>query len=146
MGFDVTAVSIIFFITAIGSASAILGAYWHDTHYLEEARKVGDAQADGRTHTNMTVTSASYNGGASRFTLEIKSTGSETIDITTLHYVVDGAIVPLASVQSASIPSAGSTDLWLPLETLEVQLSPISPSPTFFQVIAENGAKANWRS
>ena len=146
MGFDVTAVSIIFFITAIGMGSVVLGAYWHDTHYVEEARRFGETQADGRTHTNMTVSSVSYDGGASRFTIDIMSTGSEVIDISSLHYMVDGVLVAATSVESATVPSAGATDLWLPLETLEVQLTPISPSPTYFQVIAENGAKANWRS
>lgn len=147
MGFDVTAANIIFFIAALSMGSVALGAYWHNAGYVEEAQRAEDARADMRAHTNMTVVSAQYNGGFDRFTVDIKNTGSEVIDISELRYIVDGVYVASASVDSARIEGGpASTDLWLPLETLEVQLSPIDPSPTYFQVVTQNGVKANWRS
>ena len=147
MGFDVTAANIIFFIAALSAGSVALGAYWHNAGYVEEARRAEDDRADLRVHTNMTVVSTQYNGGQDRFTVNLKNTGSEVIDISELRYFVDGAYVPSASLQSALIVGGpATTDLWLPLETLEVKLSPIDPSPTYFQVVSQNGVKTNWRS
>lgn len=147
MGFDVTAANIIFFVAALSIGSVALGAYWHNADYIEEARRAEDHRADLRAHTNMTVVSAAYNGGFDRFTVDVKNTGSEVIDISELRYLVDGVFVPPASVESAAIEGGpAGTDLWLPLETLEVRLSPIDPSPSYFQVVAQNGVKANWRT
>lgn len=147
MGFDVTAANIIFFIAALSMGSVALGAYWHNAGYVEEARRNEDERADLRAHTNMTVVSTQYNGGQDRFTIDIKNTGSEVVDISELRYLVDGQYVASATVESALVVGGpATTDLWLPLETLEVKLSPIDPSPTYFQVVAQNGVKANWRS
>ena len=146
MGFDVTAANIIFFVAALSMGSVALGAYWQNASYVEEARRADDDRADARVHTNMTVSSATYNAGADRFTVDIKNTGSEVIAISELLYLVDGTYVPAATVESTSISGVSGTDLWLPLETLEVRLRPIDPSPEHFQVVAPNGIKANWRS
>lgn len=147
MGFDVTAANIIFFIAALSMGSVALGAYWHNASYVDEARRLEDERADLRAHTNMTVVSAQYNAGLDRFTVDLKNTGSEVIDISELRYLVDGAFVASGSVESASIVGGpATTDIWLPLETLQVRLSPIDPSPRYFQVVAQNGVRANWVS
>ena len=147
MGFDVTAANVIFFIAALSVASVALGAYWKNVDHVEEARRLEDQRADERAHTNMTVTSASYTGGSARFTLNIKNTGSTVIDISELSYFIDGALVPASSIEDLDIIGETTvSDVWLPLETLDIDLRPVSTSPTYFQIVAHNGAKANWRS
>lgn len=145
MGFDVTAANVIFFIAALSVGSVAMGAYWQNASFLDEARRAEDERADLRAHTNMTVDSATYAAGPKRFTVELINTGSEVIVISELRYLVDGEYVTSASIETTSISGEGSTDLWLPLETLEVQLRPIQPPPSFFQVVTENGVIANWR-
>ena len=147
MGFDVTAANIIFFIAALSMGSVALGAYWHNAGYVEEAQRAEDARADLRAHTNMTVTTMSYSAGQDRATFEIMNTGSEVIDISEVRYLIEGRYVAAATVESVRIiGESGATDLWLPLETLEVKFSPVDPSPDYFQVVAQNGIKANWRA
>lgn len=145
MGFDVTAANIIFFIAFLTAGSAALGAYWSNSSYVEEARRTEDSLADDIAHTNMTIASTAYNGGADRFTVQIENTGTTVLAISDLSYFINGALLTTASIESTSILNEGTaTDLWLPTETLEVRLRPIDPSPTYFQVVAENGVRANW--
>ncbi|HET6405035.1 MAG TPA: hypothetical protein VFH78_10345 [Candidatus Thermoplasmatota archaeon] len=146
MGFDVTAANVIFFIAALGIASTAMGAYWQSAEHVEEARRIGDRRAELRAHTNITVVAASYDASDKRFTAEVKNTGSEVIGISELRYLVDGAYVATSAIESVAVLGGpGATDLWLPLETIEVKFAPIEPSPTYFQVVAQNGVKANWR-
>lgn len=146
MGFDVTVANIIFFIAALTMGSVALGAYWHNASYVEEARRAEDARADTLAHTNMTITDTQYNGGQERFTVEVENTGTEVLDISELRYFVDGVYVPTASLVSASVDGVAATDLWLPTETVEIVLDPITDSPVYFQVVSQNGAKGNWRA
>ncbi|HVM45360.1 MAG TPA: hypothetical protein VM582_05440 [Candidatus Thermoplasmatota archaeon] len=146
MGFDVTAANVIFFVAALSIGSVALGAYWHNAGYIEEAQRGAEDRAAARAHTNMSVQSASYNPGLDRFRLTLANTGSEVITVSGLRYFVDGVYVSGATIERVEVLGAGSTDLWLPMEVLELDLRPIDPSPTHFQVVAANGVKANWRS
>ena len=146
MGFDVTAAYAIFFVAVLAGGSAALGAYWGSADHVEESRRTQEDRAQERAHTNLTVLSASYDGGASRFTATIKNYGGTVVDISELVYLVDGQIVASTSVESASIGAAPATDIWQPTETLTLQLSPVSPSPTHFKLVAANGAMAYWGS
>ena len=147
MGFDVTAANIIFFIAAVTVASVALGAYWTNASYVEEAKRTEDERAQQRIQTNLTITTATYDAGATRFTIDIKNMGSAVVDVSELTYFVDGTLVGPSSYESVSVPAyGGATDLLMPLETLEVKLLPISSSPSYFQVVTLDGAKANWRT
>ena len=146
MGFDVTAANIIFFIAAITVSSAALGAYWHNADYVEDARRAEEARADERAHTNLTITDADYDLPSTTFTIDVKNTGSIVVDISELTYFVDGALVDASDYGSITVLGEGSgTDVLLPLETLEIEITSVTSSPSYFQIVAENGAKANWR-
>lgn len=146
MGFDVTAAYIIFFVAVLAGGSAALGAYWTSADSIEGARLVQEDRADERAHTNMTITSASFNNGQSRFTVNVRNYGSTVIDISDLVFLVDGAYVPSATVESATVSGVASTDIWQPTETLEIRLKPITASPSNFKMVAGNGAAAYWGS
>lgn len=147
MGFDVTAANVIFFIAALSVASAALGAYWKSSDHVEEARREEDQRADERAHTNMTVTTALYSAAPTRFTVNVKNTGSTVIEISDLAYFIDGSLVASTLIEDIDVVGEiTTTDLWLPLETLDIDFRPVTASPTYFQIVAPNGAKANWRS
>lgn len=147
MGFDVTAANIIFFIAFLAIGSVALGAYWSNADHVEDARRLDDERGAELAHSNMTVTSGSYDGGAQRFTVQVKNTGSTVIDLSALGYLIDGVLVADGQLEDLDVVGEGSpTDVWLPLETIDVDFLPVTSSPDAFQVVAENGAKANWRS
>jgi len=145
MGFDVTAANIIFFIAALAIGSVALGAYWANAEHVEEARRIEMERAQELAHTNLTVMDASYNAGFDRFTVEIRNSGSTVLDISELVYLIDGVLVEATLVEDLDVIGAGATDVWLPLETIEIDFRPVTSSPAAFQLVAANGARANWR-
>lgn len=146
MGFDVTAASIVLFIATLTVGSVAMGAYWKNADHVEDSRRVERERAHDLAHTNMTVTSASYNAGPTRFSVSVKNTGSTVIDISELVYLIDGSIVSSSLIETYDIDGDLTTDVWLPVETLDVWFRPIGSSPTAFQIVAPNGVSANWRS
>lgn len=147
MGFDVTAANIIFFIAFLAIGSVALGAYWSNADHVEDARRFDHERSAELAHTNMTITSASYDGGAQRFTVQVENTGSTVIDLSELGYLIDGTLVADATIEDIDVVGEGSpTDVWLPLETIDVDFLPVTTSPGAFQIVAQNGASANWRS
>lgn len=145
MGFDVTAASIVLFIAATTVGSIALGAYWKDADHIEDARRVEEKRAHDLAHTNMTVTSAVYSSGPARFSVSIKNTGSTVIDISELVYLIDGTLVASGTIEAKDIGGDSVTDVWLPIETLDVDFQPVSTAPTKFQIVATSGVTANWR-
>lgn len=146
MGFDVTAANIIFFIAFLGIGSVSLGGYWANAEQIEEARRIDAQRAQQLAHTNLTVTSATYDSAAARFSVDVRNSGSTVVDLSDLVYLVDGVFVDASAVESLVVVGvSGATDVWLPLETIELDLAPIASSPSAFQLVAANGARANWR-
>lgn len=147
MGFDVTAANIIFFIAFLGVGSVALGAYWTNADHIEDARRLHAQRSHELAQTNLTVTSASYDMGAQSFTVTVRNSGSTVLDVSDLAYLLDGILVPSTSVASVTVVGAPTpTDVWLPLESVDVELAPVTSSPDTFQLVAANGARANWRS
>lgn len=144
MGFDVTAVSIIFFVATLTAGSAWVGAYWKSNETNHDASRDLQQRADDVAHTNLTVTSATYDSGADRFTVEIKNTGSTVVDVSDMVYLVDGVLVASAAVESVSVVGHATSDLLLPAETLEARFLPISDQPTHFKAVAANGVAGYW--
>ena len=147
MGFDVTVANVIFFIAALTAASVALGAYWKDADHIEEARRIEGDRTDERAHTNLTIADLSYDGGADELSVDVKNNGPVVVDISELAYFVDGALLPSSSITASTIDGAAlTTDILLPLETLELTFGSVTADPSYFQVVAGNGAKGNWRA
>lgn len=138
MGFSVTASHAIFLVALLGVGSFATTLYWSSQEDVDEARRVQSQRLEELAHTNLTVTGSSYNATAETYTVEAHNQGSTTLRVSELHYLVDGELV--ASVASTAVDGIATTDLWLPGETLVVVLQGVAVSPTYFQLVAGNGA------
>lgn len=147
MGFDVTATHVIFFVAFLSVGSAAIGGYWKSSDVLEESRRAEAERIEERVHTNITIAGTpSYNGSASRFTFEVRNTGSTVLLISEFVYVIDGKWNDTMESGYPSISGVTGTDYLLPGETMEVRMSPITTQPSFLKVTTGNGVSAYWRA
>lgn len=142
MGFSVTATHVIFLVAMLGVGATATTAYWTVQERLDDGQRTRDALAEERVWTNLTVTSTSYDSGAQRYTVDVKNVGSTSLRVSELTYLIDGAVSLL--VESTAVEGDSSTDLWLPGETLVVEFNPIASQPSFFRLVAGNGASTSY--
>ena len=146
MGFDVTAVSIIFFVAILTAGSAWMGGYWKSNELNHDAARALQARADEVAHTNLTVTSTAYNPGQDRFSVDLKNTGSTVVSVSGFAFLIDGVLVSSAAVSSIAVVDEPASDLLLPAETLEIVFEPVATEPIRFKAVAENGVAGYWGS
>lgn len=146
MGFDVTAVSIIFFVAIVSAGSAWMGAYWKSNESTNEATRAQQSRADEAVHTNLSVSSATYDAGNTRFTVDLKNTGSTVVDVSDMTYLIDGVLVTATSIESAVVLGHATSDILLPGETLEAKFNPVSSSPSHFKGVSGAGVAGYWGS
>lgn len=144
MGFDVTAVNAIFFVALLTAGSAWMGAQWKGSEANQELQREKAERHAEVAHTNISITSAVYSPGPTRFTVNIYNNGSTVVDVSDLTFLVNGRVITASSIESVGVVGATTSDIWLPRETLEAKFVPVSPSPTRFKVVTAAGAAGYW--
>lgn len=146
MGFSVTSSTVILALAAFAAGGTLTTAFMHGWDTVTESYRTEWDRRTDETHTNITITSVSWNPGQKRLTLAIKNTGMTTLDPNDCDFIANGAWVT-DKVTSLTVSSA-TTTVWGPGETLDVQLANAgwSSQPTKVAVWTENGIATFWRS
>lgn len=103
-----------------------------------------DAQTEGSLETENTdieIISASYDGGATELTIEVNNTGATQLSLNATDLLIDGAFVSGWEADDATVAGDGSTDLWLPGETLTITLDRAT-QPDRVKLVTESGVAA----
>ena len=136
MGFEVTVVVVIFFISAL-----VVGTFSY-TALSASSDIVADASAEQylmqneRMHTSIDIVHSVPGASGSTYglTVTLTNTGSETLRFDELNVLIDGRIEPYTFSEAA---------LWVPAETRSLTLSGLTGTGTHrIKVVTGNGVAA----
>lgn len=149
MGFSVTASHLILLVTGLAAGAVFTGAALHATDAVEEGQREAWRAADDLVHSNLSVLRSdgypTYDAAQQRFKVKIQNNGTTVLEVDEITFVIDGSLVASGTIEQRSVSGAGTTNLLLPREVLEVWFKPVTPSPTKLKAVAANGAAAYWR-
>ena len=125
MGFSVSGS---FAIIAVGTFIAVgmfYGAASNGTEIVTESQQAAFDDRLEQQNTDINITGAEYNTSLATNTLvlDIKNTGATALSVSQTDYIVDNAFISHASVSAESVDGDTATDLWLPGETLHVEIT-----------------------
>lgn len=140
MGFGVSGSFAIIVLASLIAFGTFYGAASNGAERIADAQQaVTDHRLD-RINTEINVTAANYDAGNDTLAMAIENTGSTTLSVNRTDVVVDNTYH--SSFTVFAVEGNGTTDLWLPGETLEVELT-ISPAPERIKIVAETGVAAS---
>ncbi len=138
MGFAPVAAVAILFIA--GLASFVAYNVHADAADDATRRAAQDAldRASAKTHTELVIDDATYQGGLDRLLLDITNTGSTTIDTQGIEILLDGVI----RTDDITWIRQGGQDFryWAPLEQVEIRMDGVTSSPARVAIFTETGA------
>lgn len=139
MGFSVSASTVVVFVGALLALGTVYPAAANGyEHVTEASHDVSDRRLD-RQNTAIAVTQATYNASNETLTVAVENTGSTALSVNRTDVLVDNAY--RSSFDSRAVDGDATTTLWLPGETLRVELS--SPDrPDRVTVATEHGVTA----
>lgn len=143
MGFSVIAAHVILAIALLTAGGSLSGAYWDVTGDLEEARRIQHALVDDRLRTSLSVTGTpTWTLVVNIYSFEVRNDGATTLHPRDVDYFLDGR--HHGDILLETVNGDPLTNLWLPGETLRVQLQNVNATPVLLRVVAGNGVAAQF--
>ena len=143
MGFSVSGS---YAIIAVGTFIAIGIFYGAASNGAERVTESQQAAFDDRLeqqNTDINITNAVYNTSLPTNTLilDIENTGATALSVNQTDYLVDNTFVPHSSVDQESVDNDTTTELWLPGETLHVEItdSTLNDTPERVRIVTGPG-------
>lgn len=141
MGFSVIAANVILGIALVTAGGALSATYWDVTGDLEQARRVQASLAEDRLRTSIRVTGTpSWTAILNLYSFDVRNDGTTTLRVDEVSFLLDGrhhSRILLRAVNADPL-----TNLWLPGETLHVELREVESAPVLLFVVAGNGVAA----
>ncbi|MFC6988583.1 hypothetical protein ACFQJD_07400 [Haloplanus sp. GCM10025708] len=126
MGFSVSGSAAIVFIGMFIAFGTMYTATSNGFERLADARgDVADETLE-RQNTALSLTTATYNSTSEILTLEVNNSGTTSLSVNGTDVLVDNAYQTSFVVRE--VDGDATTDLWLPGETLHIELSVSDPS------------------
>lgn len=138
MGFSVSGATAIIFLAMFVSFGIAYSAAYNGFERVTDAESDHDDRMLDRRNTALDITATNYSDG--NLTVAVNNTGSTALDVTDTDVLVDGSYVTAANL-TADVNGDTETDLWLPGETLHLDIS-VQPKPTRVKVVTETGVAA----
>lgn len=136
MGFSVSGATAIIFIGMFISFGMVYSATANGFEEVSTARATAAEQVLDQQNTRINITNTTYNATMEQLSISVNNTGSTALSVTTTDFIVDNDYQQ--SFVDQTVDGDGTTDLWLPGETLTVNVS-VPPTPTRIKVVTENG-------
>lgn len=140
MGFSVSGATVILFIGAFISFSIAYGAVNNGVERVSDAYQEDTDRVLEQKNTalNITDTTVANTGTGLYLNLTVNNTGATSLDVEDTDVLVDGSFVTGADVETEEIDGDGDTDLWLPGESLFVNVS-VATEPERVKVVTGPG-------
>lgn len=136
MGFSVSSAAAIVFISLFVVVGMVFSAASNSTEKVNDAKRAMSDNHLGQENTGLEIVSKSWDG--STLTLEVNNTGAEAMSLDQAELLVDNDHVPQSSFAVLTVDGQSDTDLWLPGETLHVEVS-LSETPSRVKVVGAHG-------
>ena len=146
MGFSVSGATVVLFLGMFISFGMV---YTAANNGFERVNDAYGAETDSelvRQNTDIDVASASVADDGEDLTLTVtaNNTGTTSLSVNDTDILIDGRYANFTgeNVTAAAVDGNERTDLWLPGETLRVEL-PVSSAPSQVKVVTESGVAAS---
>ncbi|MFB6122833.1 MAG: hypothetical protein ABEJ78_05180 [Haloferacaceae archaeon] len=126
MGFSVSGSAAIIFVGMFIAFGTMYTATSNGFERVTDARDDVAEEALERQNTNISLATASYNSTSGILTIEVDNTGSTSLSVNGTDVLVDNEYQTSFAVRE--VDGDSTTDLWLPGETLHIELSVSNPS------------------
>jgi flagellar protein FlaF len=138
MGFSVSSAGAIIFISLFVTFGVVYSAMANSTEQVNDAEKIASDQFVDQRNTAIEVTNTSYSG--TTLVVEVDNTGATPLALPETNLVVDNDHVPASSFDTVTVAGRTDTDLWLPDETLRIEVS-MSNQPDRVLVATTHGIR-----
>ena len=138
MGFSVSGSAAIIFVGVMVAAGIAVPALVGSMGALADSQGEQVDRGIDALNTEFEVTSAEYDSNTTMLTLDIKNTGSTTLGVSETSVLVNGVIQRDADLSTDVGGDSGAT-LWLPGQTLTIEIDYDGSTPERVKIVAENG-------
>lgn len=138
MGFSVSGSAAIVFVGAFLAFSTLYTASANGFERTAEAQSAVDEEALIQQNTEIAISTATYDSGTGNLTVAVTNNGSTSLSVPAVDLVVDNAYRDDASRR---VDGNATTDLWLPGETLRLEVS-LASQPSRVKVVSGPGIAA----
>jgi flagellar protein FlaF len=138
MGFSVSSASAVIFISLFVTFGMVYSAVSNSTEQVNDAERLASDQFVDQRNTNLNVTQASYSSNT--LVVEANNTGSTPLSLSETDLLVDNDHVAESEYDVLTVDGRTDTDLWLPGETLRVEVS-FPSRPDRVLVASEHGLR-----
>lgn len=136
MGFSVSGSMVIIAIGLLIGFSIAFGVVDDNVAQMTDANAGRSDEILDRHNTEINITNLSYNATADQLTIRVENTGTTTQSVDGTTVLLDGR---LHEPVSTEIAGDGTTELWLPGETMNLTIADLPTEPGRVHVIVENG-------
>lgn len=144
MGFSTLIASIILMTALIIAANISYSTLSKLQEFSWEAYREENNLKISKSHTAMNITNVTYNATLSKLYVYIKNTGSSEICVDKIEILLDGVLYT-QNISSRTV-NGDSSNLLLPLETVEIVVDSVSTEPSRIKVVSHNGISTYWGS
>ncbi len=137
MGIEVSASYAILIVALLISIGTLYVAVSNSTERVTGALEDDQRQFHETLRTDITITSADYRGNT--LVVVIKNAGKTELSVSGTDLLVDGTFISDEN-RTSTVSSSGSTNLWMPGETLELSVD--LPTPDRVHVVTKHGVAA----
>jgi flagellar protein FlaF len=138
MGFSVSSAGAVIFISLFVTFGMVYSAVSNSTEQVNDAERLASDQFVDQRNTNLNVTQASYSSNT--LVVEANNTGSTPLSLSETDLLVDNDHVAESEYDVLTVDGRTDTDLWLPGETLRVEVS-FPSRPDRVLVASEHGLR-----
>lgn len=138
MGFSVSSAGAIIFISLFVTFGVVYSAMANSTEKVNDAERAAADQFVDQRNTDLRIVNASYSAGT--LTVEANNTGAVPLGVQETDLLVDNDHVPASSFDVLTVDGQSETDLWLPDETLRIEVS-LANRPTRVLVSSAHGIR-----
>lgn len=114
MGFSVSGSTALLFVALLVGLGMAQSAVTNGAERVTDARSAADERLLEQRNTDINITSVSYNATSGNLSVRVNNTGTTTLSVPAVDLLVDNAYVDATT----TVGGSGSTEVWLPGETL----------------------------
>jgi len=138
MGFSVSGSAALIFVAMFIGFGMFYSAAANSAETVQDAREDRADRSLERANTDIEITTVNYNTAASYLNVTVVNTGSTELAVSDVDVLTNNSY---QTGYETTVDGTAGTDLWLPQETLAINVS-VSPQPSRVKLVTGPGVAA----
>jgi len=138
MGFSVSGSAALIFVAMFIGFGMFYSAAANTAETVQDAREDRADRSLERANTDIEITTVNYNTAANYLNVTVVNTGSTELSVADVDVLTNNSY---QTGYETTVDGTAGTDLWLPQETLAINVS-VSPQPSRVKIVTGPGVAA----